>query len=249
MTHATKSIQLATVLLAGTALAACGGPTTAERRSSTPAEGISSVRIISEAGDLSVSGGDALTAIAATGTVVEPSGGPVDGIDFKTSTSGSELLIEARTAGSPARFNIAITLPRSLAVKIEDGDGNIAVQDVAALDIIDGNGEIAVRRVAGLALTDTAGGITVGPMTGNVDIRDDGMGDMTFRDINGNIFITRDSAGVIEMTNITGNAEILTDGDGDIVATNVSGNFTVRYDTSGRIRQTSVGGTVTLPSR
>ena len=249
MTHATRGILSATILLAGGALAACGGPSSVERRTSTPAEGITTVRIISEAGDLVVSGGDGQTAIAATGTAVDPAGGSVDGIDFKTSVSGSELLIEARTAGTPARFNIAITLPRSLAVKIEDGDGDIAVQDVAAIDIVDGNGDIAVRRVGALLITDTAGGIIVGPMTGNIEIRDDGMGDMAFRDIEGNILVTRDSAGAIEMTDVRGTVEILADGDGDIVATNVTGNFTVRYDTSGRIRQTSIGGTVTLPSR
>lgn len=249
MAHAGKSIVIATVLLAGGGLAACGGPQSVERRTSVPAEGITSVRIISEAGDVSVSGGDGLTAIAATGTAMDPGGGRVDAIDFKTTTTGSELLIEARTGATSARFNINITLPRTVSVKIEDGDGDIAIQDVAALDIVDGNGEIAVRRVGALVIADSAGGLTVGPMTGNITINDDGMGDMTFRDIEGDILVTRDSSGEIEFIGVRGSIEVLADGDGDIVATDVTGNFTVRYDTAGRIRQTSVGGTVTLPSR
>ncbi|MCC6984229.1 MAG: hypothetical protein IT535_13240 [Bauldia sp.] len=249
MTPANKIVLVATTVIASGALAACGGPKSVDRRASVPADGISSVRIIAENGDLAVNGQAAASAITLTGTAVATASGQVDNIDFATRTEGSELIIEARTAGTTARFNIAITVPVSMSVKIEDGDGNIAVQGVADLDVVDGSGDIAVRQVGALAITDTSGGIVVGPMTGNVTIRDDGMGDMSFRDITGDLVITRDTSGEIEIIGVRGNVEIFADADGDIVANEITGNFTVRYDSSGRIRQTNVGGTVSLPAR
>lgn len=244
-----KSLIAAIAVAASAVLAACGGPSSAERQTSVSAEGITSLRIVSEAGDLTVSGGEGLTAISATGTVVDPGGARLDGIDFRTSSSGSELLIEALTAGTASRFNVSLTLPAGMSVKIEDGDGNIAVQDVAAVEIVDTNGDIAVRRVGALTLSDTAGDIAVGPMAGDINIRDDGLGDMSFRDIDGNVLIARDSSGAIELLRVRGNVEVLADGDGDIIATDITGDFTVRYDTAGRIRPTSISGTTSLPPR
>ena len=245
----TKFVLAATMLFAGGALAACGGAKSVDRQTSVPADGITSVRIVSEAGDLAVSGQEGLATISLTGTAVATTGGQVDNIDFATTTAGSELLIETRTAGTTARFNISVRVPSGVTVKIEDGDGDISAQGVAGVDIIDSAGDIAVRQVSALAITDTSGAITVGPMTGDIVIRDDGMGDMTFRDITGNIEIIRDTSGAIEIIGVRGDVEIYADADGDIVVNEVTGNFTVRYDSSGRIRQTNVGGTVSLPSR
>jgi DUF4097 and DUF4098 domain-containing protein YvlB len=244
-----RILLVATTVLAGGALAGCGGPRSVERQASVPADGITSVRIIGELGDLAVNGEEGASAITLAGTVVDTTGGQVDGFDFTTRTEGSEVIIEARTGGTAARFNVTATVPSSVAVIVEDGDGDIAIQNVGNVDITDGAGDIAVRQVTGLAITDASGGIAVGPMTGNVTIRDDGMGDMSFRDITGDLVITRDTSGEIEIIRVDGNVEIFADSDGDIVANEVSGNFTVRYDSGGRIRQTSVGGTVSLPSR
>ena len=82
-----------TVLLFTGVLVGCGAlDESAERFASTSAEGISSVRIIAEAGDLEVIGEVDLTDVNASGTAYASTTARLDEVQFVVRVSGSEMV-------------------------------------------------------------------------------------------------------------------------------------------------------------
>src|SRR6185369_4950401 len=87
-----------------------------------PATGITKVVIIGRAGSLDVNGQSGVTDIRATGKAESPEGKLV------ATRSGSQLTIEAVTPDGKA-LDFEVTLPRGIAVKIDDGSGELTVKN------------------------------------------------------------------------------------------------------------------------
>lgn len=203
---------------------------TAERFASSGAEGIGTVRIVAEAGDLDVEGQLNATEVEAEGTACASNTSDLDVVQFDVSTSGSEMVIEARTPSGNSQFDVRITVPESVLVEIEDGSGDIDVHDVAGIRITDGSGDIDVTGVSG-----------------DVVVSDDGSGDLDLTDVAGSVNIEADGSGDITVTDVSGDVRIGSDGSGSIRVADVVGDFEVGDDGSGNISHSNVGGTVDIP--
>ena len=223
------AVVMISLLLVGCDVLTCDE--TAERSTSAAAGGISTVRIISEAGDLDVEGQPNLTEVDAEGTACASNTGDLDDIQFEVTSSGSEMVIEARTPGGNTQFDVRITVPDSVVVEIEDGSGDVDVGDVAGVRITDGSGDVDVAGVSG-----------------DVVVGDDGSGDLDLSDVAGTVDIGVDGSGNITVADVAGDVRIGSDGSGSIRVTNVEGDFEVGDDGSGDISHSGVGGTVDIPN-
>lgn len=231
--HRALWITLAVTLVCASLLVGCDAvicDETAERTATAPASGIDTVRVIAEAGDLDIEGKPSLTEISADGTACAANTGDLDEIQFEVSTSGSEIVIEARTPGSSSQFDVRIDVPDSVLVEIDDGSGNIRVRDVAAVRIIDGSGDV---DVAGISL--------------DLVVNDDGSGDLDLRAVTGSVDVNIDGSGDITIAEVDGDVRIGTDGSGSIDVSGVGGDFTVGDDGSGAISYRDVAGSVDIP--
>jgi len=223
------AVVMISLLLVGCDVLTCDE--TAQRSASAASEGISTVRIISEAGDLDVQGQPNLTEVDAEGTACASNTSDLDDIQFEVSTSGSEMVIEARTSGGNTQFDVMVTVPDSVVVEIEDGSGDVDVGDVAGVRITDGSGDVDVAGVSG-----------------DVVVGDDGSGDLDLSDVAGTVDIGVDGSGNITVADVAGDVRIGSDGSGSIRVTNVEGDFEVGDDGSGDISHSGVGGTVDIPN-
>jgi hypothetical protein len=203
---------------------------TAERSATASAAGIDTVRVIAEAGSLDLEGKAGLTEINMDGTACAGNTGDLSEIQFEVSTSGSEVLIEARTPSGSSRFDVRIDVPDSVLVEIDDGSGEIRVRDVAAVRITDGSGEVDVAGV-----------------TGDLVVADDGSGDLDLRGVTGSVDVNTDGSGDILISGVDGDVRIGTDGSGSIDVSDVGGDFTVGSDGSGTIDYTDIAGSVDIP--
>ena len=223
------AVVMISLLLVGCDVLTCDE--TAERSTRAAAGGISTVRIISEAGSLDVEGQLNVTEVDAEGTACASNTSDLDGIQFEVSTSGSEMVIEARTPGGNTQFDVTVTVPDSVFVEIEDGSGNIDVRDVGGVRITDGSGDVDVAGVSG-----------------DVVVGDDGSGDLDLSDVAGMVDIDVDGSGDITVADVAGDVRIGSDGSGSIRVTNVEGDFEVGDDGSGDISHSGVEGTVDIPN-
>ena len=224
-------LSIATLVMSAVLLVGCDVLTcdeTAERSASAAAAGISTVRIIAEAGDLDVEGRLGLTEVEAEGTACASNTSDLDDIQFEVSTSGSEVVIEARTPGN-TQFDVTVTVPDSVLVEIEDGSGDIEVRDVAGVRVTDGSGDVTVAGVSGdvVVTDDGSGDLDLSDVAGTVEIEVDGSGDITVADVGGDVRIGSDGSGSIRVSNVAGDFEVGSGGSGDISHNNVGGTVDI----------------------
>jgi hypothetical protein len=227
------SIAVGVALLCVSLLAGCETFTcdeTAERSATVSAAGIDTLRVVDEAGSLDIEGRPGLTEISADGTACASNTSDLDEIQFEVSTSGSEVLIEARTPDGSSQFDVRIDVPDSMLIEIEDGSGEIRVRDVAAVRLTDGSGDVDVAGVAG-----------------DLVIDDDGSGDLDLRAVVGSVEVETDGSGDIRISDVDRDVRIGSDGSGSISVSDVGGDFTVGDDGSGSISYTNVEGSVDIP--
>lgn len=245
---------------------------TAKRDLDLPLRGIERVLLRTQAGDLEVQGGSG-DALAIRGTACASDAGMLGDIRLEHVTRGEDLIVtvvmpEAGSGWNEYRWlDLAVTLPATLAVDIEDSSGDIEVTRVAALRVQDSSGDVEVREVAGAVVaSDTSGDLEVRDV-GSVEIEEDSSGDITLEGVRGDAFVRRDGSGDVEMRDVQGDAAVRVDSSGDlrfdriagsvlvdsdssggIVAQDVGRDFTVRRDGSGSIRHDNVRGRVDIPN-
>jgi DUF4097 and DUF4098 domain-containing protein YvlB len=188
-----------------------------------PAQGVLRLDIRAGAGSLTVSGREGLAAIEVKAEVVAPDvrdkdmeGYIRDRVELTLEKRGDIAVLVGRIRddnrlfhfGDNARVDLTVTVPKTMALDIVDGSGDMVVEDLsAAVRIEDGSGDIRVARVAG-----------------NVRI-DDGSGDMIVERVEGNLEI-EDGSGGLEISDVTGDVAI-DDGSGEILVRRVGGGVTV----------------------
>jgi DUF4097 and DUF4098 domain-containing protein YvlB len=218
---------------------------------STSASGADLVSIIANAGDLVVEGGG--TEIVITGRACASSESRLEELDVKLDTRGGRVEIETEMPESSwswfgsnyAYIDLEVRVPTDLAVRIDDGSGDLTVSGIASADIEDGSGDVDVRDVSGeVSVNDGSGDIYI-TGAGSVWV-DDGSGDIDVRDAR-EVMIDDDGSGDIDIQDVTGSVTVGDDGSGSIRVADVGGDFTVHSDGSGGIRHSNVGGTVDIP--
>jgi len=124
--------------------------------------------------------------------------------------------------GGDAYIVLDISVPKGMAVDIEDSAGSIDVADTAGdVTIDDGSGSINVRNVASLKIDDGSGSITVSDVSGDVSIVD-GSGSITVRHVGGSVTLD-DGSGSMKVSDVENDLIIVDDGSGGLSISDVRG--------------------------
>src|SRR4030042_7103932 len=130
-----------------------------------PAQGVLRLDIRAGAGSLAVTGREGLAAIEVKAEVVAPDVRDKDmeeyirdRVELTLEKRGDVAVLVGRIRdngrlfhfGENARIDLTVTVPKTMALDIDDGSGGMVVEDLAAaVRIEDGSGAIRVVRVAG----------------------------------------------------------------------------------------------------
>jgi len=235
-----KITILAASLVAATCAAApvlaADCPHRADRQASIDVAGARSVRVESGSGELRIEGRDGASRVEARGTACASDQGVLDRIRIATSREGDVVVVRAEIperASSwswheQARLDLTVLVPRTLALKVQDGSGSAEIRNVGALSVDDGSGDLTVADVAGDVFIE------------------DGSGSLELRGVTGNVRL-RDGSGSIDVREVSGSVTVEGDGSGSIDVSAVKGNFTVAHDGSGGISHRQVAGEVRIP--
>jgi hypothetical protein len=252
--NAMRSLTLALLFTATTASAGIFGDCSfkADRSVAAPAPGITHITIIGRAGGLRISGHRGAAEIVAHGTACASSRGRLDETKLAMSRSGSELRIEALVPESAmwgdASLDFEVTLPDTVPLTVEDGSGDLTIENVASSDVTDGSGELTIRNVNGsLDVNDGSGEMTIENVTGGVHIND-GSGGIDVRGA-GSVEISNDGSGEVTIHQVRGDVTIGNKGSGSIDIADVGGNVLVRNKGGGSINWERVTGHVQVPER
>ena len=197
-------------------------------------------------GSLTILGEDGLKEIRATADIYTDKKHP-ESYQLSLTKSGSTAKFFAENSrtsgfwvGNSPHIDVVLHVPASLIMDIDDGSGEIIIENIQnLLTIKDGSGDITVKNIGNdVSIDDNSGGIYISQVNGSLDITD-GSGELLIKDIHGNLTLD-DSSGAIEVINITGNAKI-TDGSGELTVNKVSGMVTID-DGSGGINISDAGG-------
>lgn len=246
----------------------------AERAVSVDAAGITKVVIGAGAGDLKVRGQPGLGQIQAKGQACASKSDLLAKIQIDSRREGSTLylktLMPALEGGSflsnsYATLDLAVQVPDSADIDLEDSSGDIELSRVKSAIVADSSGDIEIEDIAGdLDVSDSSGDIEIERIVGNLKVKDSS-GDMQLRQIQGQVeipvdssgeinieqagavHIRQDTSGEIVIRRVNRDVRIDTDSSGDIDVAEVGGNFSVGADGSGGIRQAKVLGSVELP--
>jgi len=208
-----------------------------------PAEGLRELRIDSGAGSLKVSGVDSLTAIEVTAEICARGESNNDMDDFikdhvelSLEKRGDRAVLVSGIEGhfhlffsGDARINLTVRVPKSLAIDIDDGSGEMTVEDISAdVSIEDGSGAIRVERVAGnLRIEDNSGELEVEEVGGDVSI-DDGSGSIDVVNVKGSVTVD-DGSGSIDIDRVGKDVIIEDSGSGGVHIGKVDGRV-IRRD-------------------
>lgn len=164
--------------------------------------------------------------------------------------SGSTAVLKAVNAscigvcmGSSAYADLVVTMPAELALKLDDGSGDIHIEGLNSdLTIDDGSGDLTVQGGRNLVLEDGSGTIRLTQLSGNVRV-DDGSGDLFIQQVAGTVKV-EDSSGDIDIQQVQGLVTV-SDSSGDIRVLK-AGGFTLLDDGSGDLKIDQINGPVSL---
>lgn len=205
------------------------------------------------AGDLVIRGDASSNEIVVSAHACASTRSRLDNLDLRHRERGSDIELytefnENRRLFSwwgsgDSRIDIEVVVPARLALRVDDGSGEVTITDVAALDLEDGSGSIRLSDIAGDVLIDDGSGsievsnvsglVSVVDGSGNlrivesnaVHIIDDGSGSIRIADITQNVLIEDDGSGSIDVRNVGGDVEIEDSGSGGVNVNNVAGSY------------------------
>ena len=233
-------ITLVTVLIL---LVAAGFAFETEKTLSLPAVGLKALRIDCGAGKLDVAGADGLDRIEVRAEIHAERVSQSKMEDFLK--DHVKLLLEKRgdravlvvnieerwgfLFSGGAWIDLTVRVPKNLALEIDDGSGDMVVEDVAGdVAIDDGSGDIRVARLGGrLEIDDGSGDIDVRDVAGEIAI-DDGSGEIKVLQAGGNVRVD-DGSGDITIDGVGGDVLIEDAGSGDVKIDNAKGRV-IRHD-------------------
>jgi hypothetical protein len=155
-----------------------GDCSVSEKRSvAAPAAGVTRIVVIGRAGWLHINGRRGVAQVSASGTACASSRDRLSDTKLVLSRSGSEIRIEAVTPDNEmfgsSKLDFDVVVPDTIPLVVEDGSGDLTIDNVGASEVTDGSGEIAIRNVNGnLAVHDGSGDLKLENIAGDVRITD-----------------------------------------------------------------------------
>jgi hypothetical protein len=224
---------------------------------SLPADGIGKLEITAGAGFLKVSGREDLSSIEVRAEIVasgvrdkDMEDYIKDNIELELRKSGGTAVLVSTLRGrvfsffdGDRRINLTVTVPKGMALDIDDGSGEMEVQNISAgVRIKDGSGSLRVEKITGnVRIDDGSGELVVDGIQGNLDIID-GSGDIEVRNVTGDVSVD-DGSGSTTLFRIGGNVTI-DDGSGSLEIDDVGKDVRLKHKGSGSTDITNVRGTV-----
>lgn len=216
---------------------------------SLPAQGLSRFELRTGAGSLTVTGRDGLTSIEVEAKVVARGVRDAnmerylkDRVELTLEKRGDVAVLVSRVRnagfifhfGGDDRIDLTVAVPKALALEVDDGSGDVVVEDMAAaVRIDDGSGAVRVERIAGpLRIDDGSGEVVVRDVQGDVEV-DDGSGDVEVYDVKGAVSVD-DGSGEIVIRRVGGLVTV-DDGSGDIDVLDVEKDVRLISTGSGRV--------------
>lgn len=211
--------------------------------------------LIARAGSLRVIGRAGLSEVRVRGRACASSEDLLEQLQIETERSGNAVRVEAAEVESSGfslgnryhYLDLEIEVPAGMAADIQDGSGEIWLEDLGSVDLTDGSGELQVRDLTGdLSINDGSGQVEVHGVAGDVNV-EDGSGEILVEGVGGSVTV-HDGSGQIEITDVEGSVRV-TDGSGEINVNDVRGDFIVDQDGSGAVVYNDVAGRVDIPAR
>lgn len=228
------------LVLASLIMLACGSLAAFEttKNLSLPAAGLKALEIEAGAGSLTVSGREDQVAIEVKAEIVARGVGDKemedylkDRIELILEKRGDSAVLVSRVREKFGLFglndntviHLTVSVPKALALDIDDGSGSMVVEDLAAsLKIEDGSGSIRIDRIGGsVTVDDGSGGIEISEVGGDVTI-DDGSGEIRVRRIGGAVTVD-DGSGSIDIEDVGKDVRLISTGSGGVDVSNVKG--------------------------
>lgn len=195
------------------------------------AQGIKRLEIRAGAGSLTVTGRDGMAAIEVKAEIAarhvrddDMERFIKDRVELTLEKRGDVAVLVSRVRdsnrifsfGDDGQIDLTVSVPKDMALDIDDGSGGIVVEDLAAaVRIEDGSGSIRVSRVRGdVRIDDGSGGIEVREVTGDVSI-DDGSGEILIRRVGGGVTVD-DGSGDIDIEDVEKDIRLINTGSGDV---------------------------------
>ncbi|ABZ78723.1 lipoprotein, putative [Shewanella halifaxensis HAW-EB4] len=197
------------------------------------------------AGDLNIQGVEGLSQIMVTADIYTY-GDIESNLSLKQNGSKATLIAEFDSSINFQRspyIDLTIQVPSSMMLDIDDGSGDIEINNVQAnitlddgsgdlwikgghdLNTQDGSGSVEISNTTGkLTLEDGSGSITLSGIGGDTHI-DDGSGDLNVNNVNGRVVID-DGSGDIDVDNTLG-LSIIESGSGDLSVDNINGSVSM----------------------
>jgi hypothetical protein len=121
-----------------------------------------------------------------------------------------------------AAVDLEISIPRGLAIFIDDGSGSMQIDDVHSdVSIDDGSGSIEVSGATSVVVDDGSGSVRIANVTGDVEV-EDGSGDIKIQAVGGTVTID-DGSGSIDVRDVERDLDIVDDGSGSVRIADVRG--------------------------
>lgn len=229
----------------------------ANRTASVDGPGITKVVLETRAGDLDLRGEAGEQGVRARGEACASSQELLDAVQFEVRRDGDTVYVKTLMPDNfeslfgfnrYAYMDVKISVPKSVAVSLQDSSGDLRLAGVQSARIDDSSGDQSVHDIAGdLEITDSSGEMEIGHVGGTLRIHDSS-GDIDVTDVRGDVIVSVDSSGAIEIEKVAGNVHIVSDSSGDIEIADVQRDVTIDEDSSGGISVSRVGGNFTLGS-
>jgi DUF4097 and DUF4098 domain-containing protein YvlB len=208
------------------------------QKESFPAAAVSTVRLETGAGSLTVTGQEGVTAIDVIAEFKANVGSEndakriLDNLKLTMEIRGNTFYLKTEQRnnwhwGDSGRIDISIVLPSRLPLDVEDGSGGISIKGVDGDIVIDdGSGEIEIDGVRGnLTIQDGSGEIRIRNAARDLEI-EDGSGGIDIRHVGGNVRI-EDGSGSMSVEDVNGSLVVPSDGSGSIHYADVRGKINI----------------------
>ena len=146
--------------------------------------------------------------------------------------------------GNSPYIELNINVPESIELEIDDGSGDIEIDNIkAGVSIDDGSGGIQITNVKGdIEIEDGSGEISINNVIGNIEL-EDGSGDILINQVTGLVEVD-DNSGDLVVKNTDDNV-VIEDGSGDIFVKNTKG-LTILSSGSGDVDIKEIDGKVSI---
>ncbi|HET7929817.1 MAG TPA: hypothetical protein VFL63_00285 [Rhodanobacteraceae bacterium] len=253
----TSILAIAVVSLLGVSLTAAAADAckySAPRNAEIDAAGLKSLLVSIGPDDLVIHGDPGATRIVVRGTACASSEKWLQEVKLEAVRHGDTASIVAHDdehgihisffGDSYAYLKLDVSVPQSLAVKLQEGSGDAQAGRLASLDATVGSGDLKVNGIAGGLTLQVGSGDAVASDVGSLKVSSVGSGDVRVDSVHGDVEVGSVGSGDFAASNVKGNATIGSVASGDAKLTGVVGSVSVRSVGSGDLDLLDVTGNV-----